>query len=71
MVRSLAGWGEDEAGPLLRHLFAMMNWPEFTVTHHWAAGDLLVWPNRRYAHRALPLTAGGERVLKRVFGRWA
>lgn len=70
-VESFDGWALDESTPILDRLFAAMNWPEVTVGHSWHVGDLLLWPNRRYLHRALPLQAGLRmRRLSRVVGHW-
>jgi alpha-ketoglutarate-dependent taurine dioxygenase len=67
----IVGWGRDETSWLLNPLFDMLNWPELTVKHDWAKNDLLIWPNRRYAHRALPYTMQGEsRSLSRLVGYW-
>ena len=72
-VRSFVGWDAWESRPILEYLFAMMNWPEFTEVHHWSAGDLLLWPNRRYPHRVLPTHAGvgSRRHLQRALGHWS
>jgi len=71
-VERFMDWSLQDSFPVLERLFAMMNWPEITVAHYWQEGDLLLWPNRRYLHRALPLDAGPEpRQLRRVVGRWA
>jgi alpha-ketoglutarate-dependent taurine dioxygenase len=69
-VRAFCGWTEFDSRPLLDFLYRMMNWPEMTVMHYWSKGDLLVWPNRRYPHRALTLDAGGTRTLLRVVGHF-
>jgi alpha-ketoglutarate-dependent taurine dioxygenase len=71
-VEKFRGWSLQDSLPLLDHLFAMMNWPELVVSHYWRSGDLLIWPNRRYLHRALPMTSGRmPRELRRIVGRWA
>jgi alpha-ketoglutarate-dependent taurine dioxygenase len=61
----------QESDLILEKLFSMFNWPELTTVHTWSKGDLLIWPNRRYPHRALPFNSGGRRVLFRVVGHWA
>jgi len=70
-VEVFDGWRLQESLPVLDRLFSMMNWPEVTVGHTWARGDLLIWPNRRYLHRTLPLDSGRRtRRLIRVVGHW-
>lgn len=71
-VESFTGWTLQESVAVLDQLYSMMNWPELTVGHFWQPGDLLIWPNRRYLHRALPVDTGGRsRSLRRVVGHWA
>ncbi len=56
----------------VEQLYSMMNWPESTVGHALSRGDLLIWPDRRYLHRALPIDAGRRtRRLRRVVGHWS
>ncbi len=70
-VNSFVGWESWESHPILEYLFGMMNWPEFTEVHHWAAGDLLIWPSRRYPHRVLPArSTDSRRHLQRAMGHW-
>jgi alpha-ketoglutarate-dependent taurine dioxygenase len=59
---------QHESDLILARLFAMMNWPEITTAHIWEKGDLVVWPNKRYPHRALPFQSGSKRLLLRVVG---
>jgi alpha-ketoglutarate-dependent taurine dioxygenase len=70
-VESFDGWTLQESAALLDYLFSMMNWPELTIGHLWRPRDLLIWPNRRYLHRALPLDVGqSARRLSRIVGHW-
>lgn len=70
-VEAFEDWSLQESAPLLDHLYNMMNWPELTVRHSWNVGDLVIWNNKRYLHRALPLDTGpAARRLSRVVGRW-
>jgi taurine dioxygenase len=69
-VDRFLNWTKEESQLLLGYLFRMLNWPELSVRHDWSAGDLLVWPNRRYPHRVLPHTPGTARPLWRVLGHW-
>jgi len=66
----IVGWTEPESNLLLQYLFTRLNWPEICVTHRWTKGDLLLWPNRRYAHRVLPLEGASTRSMYRVVGIW-
>jgi alpha-ketoglutarate-dependent sulfate ester dioxygenase len=70
-VTAFRGWSDFDSRPLLDRLYQMMNWPEMTVSHVWQKGDLLLWPNRRYPHRALALDVGRlPRCLIRIVGHW-
>jgi alpha-ketoglutarate-dependent taurine dioxygenase len=64
------GLSERESRALLALLYPMLNWPEVCVRHDWQYGDLLVWQNCRYCHRALPHNFGDARPLWRVIGYW-
>lgn len=66
----ISGWSVSESQLILGRLYQMLNWPELTVRHSWHAGDVLVWPNRRYPHRALPFASGSPRQLARMVGHW-
>jgi alpha-ketoglutarate-dependent taurine dioxygenase len=71
-VDCFVNWSSANSAPILDYLYAMMNWPELTVVHYWRPGDLLLWPNRRYVHRALPLSSGASpRKLIRMTGIWS
>jgi alpha-ketoglutarate-dependent taurine dioxygenase len=69
-VRSFDDWSRRDSRPILKLIFDMMNWPEFTYTHWWAQGDLLIWPSRRYPHRAVGSSDARRRTLLRVLGSW-
>jgi alpha-ketoglutarate-dependent taurine dioxygenase len=70
-VNAFRGWSDFDSRPVLDFLYRMMNWPEMTVSHFWQKGDLLIWPNRRYPHRALALDVGHTpRCLIRIVGHW-
>lgn len=64
-VNSFDGWSQRDSGPLLEYIWARFNWPEFGYVHRWSAGDLLVWPNLRYPHRAVATVGSGPRQLVR------
>lgn len=69
-VRTIDSWTDAESDYLLRPLFDAMNWPELVYVHEWQAGDVVVWPNRRFVHRALPGGDDGYRRLFRSVGHW-
>lgn len=69
-VRRFVGWTVRESAGLVSYLFNMLNWPEVNVSHYWRRGDLLMWPNRRFPHRTLPMNTGSTRHLTRVVGHW-
>ena len=39
---------------------ALATQPAFTYTHHWQAGDLVIWDNRTTMHRARRYDDTGE-----------
>lgn len=63
-------WTKRESSALLEMLYTMMSWPELSVVHNWMPGDLVVWPNKRFSHRALAVDSNGPRRLLRVMGHW-
>jgi len=46
-------WPVPEARLLLRDLTEHATRPEFTYTHAWSVGDLVIWDNRATMHRGL------------------
>jgi taurine dioxygenase len=62
----VVGLHEDESRALLEFLFRHMVRDEFVYRHRWEAGTLLLWDNRRVAHRALGGHAGHQRLMYRV-----
>ena len=49
---SIAGVPREESEKLLRELCEHIIKPEFVYTHHWQAGDLLMWDNAAVQHKA-------------------
>ena len=43
-----------EGRVLLHHLVEAAGQPQFVYSHHWEAGDLVMWDNRSTLHRVLP-----------------
>ena len=50
-VRTIDGWEEDEARPLIESLTAETTRPESIYRHRWQPGDLVMWDNRCMLHR--------------------
>jgi alpha-ketoglutarate-dependent 2,4-dichlorophenoxyacetate dioxygenase len=63
----IEGMPTPEARMLIRDLAEAATQPEFTHTHHWRAGDLVMWDNRTTMHRARRYNDTGEiRDLRRT-----
>jgi taurine dioxygenase len=56
--------GESEA--LLDALWEHATKPEFAWTHHWRAGDLVMWDNRCTMHRRDPFDPASRRIMHRT-----
>lgn len=50
---TILGWQVPDARLLLRDLMDHATQREFTYTHSWRAGDLVIWDNRATMHRGL------------------
>jgi alpha-ketoglutarate-dependent 2,4-dichlorophenoxyacetate dioxygenase len=50
-VRSIEGWPDEQARPLLDRLLNETTRAESIYRHHWQVGDLLLWDNRCVLHR--------------------
>lgn len=48
----IVGWPREEGEAFLAELNAFATQPQFRYTHHWRAGDLVIWDNRCTLHRA-------------------
>ena len=57
-TRHFDGWSIDDSQPLLDHLYAQFDTPEYTWRHRWQEGDLLIWDNRCAQHAVVGDTAG-------------
>jgi len=49
---ALLGLPKEEGDALLAELYQHIIKPEFVYTHHWQAGDLLLWDNCSVQHKA-------------------
>ena len=50
-VRSIEGWSDEQARPLLDRLLSETTRSESIYRHHWQAGDLIMWDNRCVLHK--------------------
>ncbi len=68
---TIDGMPEAEGKALLAQLLEHATQPQFVYTHHWRAGDLVLWDNRALLHRAVANYAMGQhrRVLHRTVVR--
>ncbi len=64
----IVGLPEAESTALLAELTAHIEQPQFTYTHRWRKGDVVMWDNCCLLHRALPNydIAKHSRVLNRT-----
>jgi taurine dioxygenase len=62
----LVGLGIDESEALLDRIWAHAAQPQFTWSHRWRQGDVLMWDNRCTMHYRTPFGANERRTLHRV-----
>ncbi|EWY38597.1 hypothetical protein N825_12360 [Skermanella stibiiresistens SB22] len=62
----IEGIDHAESEALLDRLWAHATKPEFTWTHSWTPGDLLVWSNRYAMHHRTPIDETRRRVMLRT-----
>jgi len=55
-----------ESEQLLDLLWAHSTQPQYTFSHHWRKGDLLLWDNRCVMHRRDPFDPNTRRVMHRT-----
>ncbi len=58
--------GEAEGKALLDELVDYCTQDEFTYSHTWQKGDLVIWNNPGLLHRSQPYTEGSGRVMHRT-----
>ena len=56
----------EESERLLDALWEHATRPEWVWTHHWQAGDTLIWDNRCLIHRQALAGAGEDWLIHRV-----
>ena len=52
-AKTVVGWEENTAQELLAGLLEQATLPRYVYTHHWEAGQLVMWDNRCLLHRGL------------------
>ena len=52
-AKTVVGWEENTAQELLAGLLEQATLPQHVYTHHWEAGQLVMWDNRCLLHRGL------------------
>jgi taurine dioxygenase len=62
----LEGYSVEESEKLLDRLWAHCAKPDFSWTHKWAVGDLLIWDNRCAIHRRDGFDGRERRVMHRT-----
>ena len=60
-ARDIVGMPREEGRALLRELIAFATQPQFVISHHWEAGDLVIWDNFSTMHRASDFDDVNER----------
>ncbi|MFV8816985.1 TauD/TfdA dioxygenase family protein [Haliea sp. E17] len=58
--------GEDEGKALLEELVDYCTGDEFTYSHTWQKGDLVIWNNPGLLHRSQPYTEDSGRLMHRT-----
>lgn len=60
------GYDKAEGQALLEELMAFCTRPEFTYSHNWEVGDVLIWDQRATLHRGRPWPYEQPRVLSSI-----
>ncbi len=66
MTTGIEGMSDTQAQPLLHALFDATEKPEFTYTHRWRVGDVLLWDNRCSTHARTDFPADQRRLMLRT-----
>jgi taurine dioxygenase len=53
-VRRFEGVDDAESRRIVSDVVAFATGPEFTYTHTWTPGDVVIWDNRNSMHKACP-----------------
>jgi taurine dioxygenase len=62
----IEGMPDDEAGDILKELYAHQAKPAYVYRHKWSQGMLLMWDNRSVIHAATGGYEGHRRLLHRI-----
>lgn len=62
-VRHFVGMSEAESRPILEEICDFATGADFTYTHTWRPGDVLIWDNRSLLHKACPFDEANTRRL--------
>ena len=62
----IMGLERQESEDLLNTLWEYATLPDYTYTHRWRVGDLLMWNNRATMHRREPFDANARRLMQRT-----
>lgn len=60
------GYDEAESHALLEELMAFCTRPDFTYSHPWQVGDVLIWDQRAVLHRGRPWPIAEPRTLSSI-----
>jgi taurine dioxygenase len=62
----IAGMAEEAGTALLDEVYRAATRPQYVYTHHWQAGDLVLWDNGFTMHRREPFDPAARRLMKRT-----
>ena len=62
----IMGLERQKSEDLLNTLWEFATLPDYTYTHRWRVGDLLMWNNRATMHRREPFDASARRLMQRT-----
>jgi taurine dioxygenase len=62
----IEGMAVEQSEQLLDELWAFVTQPQFTYSHEWRVGDLLMWDNRSTLHRRDPFDPNARRYMLRT-----
>ncbi|MEM7520301.1 MAG: TauD/TfdA family dioxygenase [Pseudomonadota bacterium] len=60
------GYNSDQSRALLDELLAFVTRPDFTYSHQWQPGDVLLWDQRAVLHRGTPWPTEEPRTLSSI-----
>jgi len=66
VTKEVVGMEREEYRPLLKHLWAHMEKPEYTWRHHWSLGDTILWDNVATQHARTVFDPSEKRALRAV-----